>query len=124
MDAATGIFFGILIMKPQPTDADIEAVLCEVFIEHPGTDFVENFCLIERAREKVEARFSRRAIRKRDIHPMIIAALERMLSAGRINAFTILSRSLLLYTAGEGSATVYALSHDREMVLDLPNLDQ
>jgi hypothetical protein len=111
-------------MKPKPTDADFEALLCEVFIEHSQFDFVEGFCLTERAKAKVESRFSRRAIRKRDIPPAIYAALERMLASGRIKGFSVLGHRLFFYPAGEKGATVFALSYDREVILDLPNLDQ
>jgi hypothetical protein len=98
---------------PRPIAADFEGALRDVFLEHSGMDLVENFCLLDRAKEKIAARFSRRLIRKRDIHPEIIAALKRMLATGQIKAFNVLGRYLMGYTAGEGRARVYALVHLR-----------
>jgi hypothetical protein len=79
--------------NPKPTDQDIETLLCEVFREHPGIDFLENFCLIGEAKEKVETRYSRRVIKKYEVHVAVIAALERMLATGRLQAFNVLGRN-------------------------------
>jgi hypothetical protein len=109
-----------IMPRAKPTDADYETILSEVFIEHSRMDFVEHFCLIERASAKVEARFSRRAIRMRDIHPAIMAALKRLEAAGRIKTFNV----LVGYTPRHGGrGLVYSLSQNRELVIDQPDLD-
>jgi hypothetical protein len=104
--------------KPKPTDQDFEAAVRKVFAEHSGHDLVDCQFLIEHARNQIEVGFSRRAIRKRDIHPSVVLALQRLEAAGRIRPFTIAC------CRSYSSSLAYLLVIDRSDVIDLENIDE
>jgi hypothetical protein len=91
-----------------PSDTALESALREVLLEKPMG--VLGSYLIPEASYKIQAGFSRKAIPKRAIKEQVIAALGRMVH--------------LKFEQSEPYQSSFVLNQAREMILDLPSLDE
>jgi hypothetical protein len=93
-----------------PSDSELESALQEVFLEKEGHCL--GLHLIVAASYKIQGRYSRKAIPIYAIQDEVIRSLGRMVRDGRV---------LMRFEPFQAS---FELNYDREMVLDLPSLDQ
>jgi hypothetical protein len=88
--------------KPKPTHEDFDAVVRNVLQEKAFPDFlIEGMFLAGIVEGRIEGAFSRRTIRKQDIRPAVLAAIQRVHATGRIRMFRIwgFGDSQLIYEA-------------------------
>jgi hypothetical protein len=99
-----------------PSDAELESALREVFLGKVFLDLptgvLSGSYLIPEASYKIQSRYSRKAILKGAIKKVVIRALERMVHDGKVR---------LRFDPYQSH---FQLNYDREMVLDLPHIDE